>query len=143
VRANGTIERRGITGRSFLRTDLRSVVVIAVRLVGLVMLLWGSGGVLAFVLMLALLATAGSVMSGNLVYSGGAAVIVALATHAPSVAWFTLGFYLFAKGRWVFSRLFRGLGTNCFRCGYDLAGIPGGKCPECGARFVARDDLAA
>ncbi|MBC7835664.1 MAG: hypothetical protein H7Y88_11275 [Phycisphaerales bacterium] len=126
-----------------MKTDLRAVVVISVRLVGLAMLLWASGGVLTLVFAIGTVLATGSLLDANTLYTGVGAALFILAQHAGAITWFVLGFYLFAKGRWVFARIFRGLGTNCFRCGYDLAGIPGGKCPECGARFVAREDSAA
>jgi hypothetical protein len=33
--------------------------------------------------------------------------------------------------------------TICAECGYDLAGLTGGPCPECGAEFTDTDGLSA
>ena len=33
------------------------------------------------------------------------------------------------------------LGTKCVRCGYDLRGVPGVACPECGEPFATSQDL--
>ncbi len=43
-----------------------------------------------------------------------------------------LGLYLLFKGRRVLRWVLHGVDTCCTRCGYQLAGTVGGRCPECG-----------
>lgn len=54
----------------------------------------------------------------------------------------TLGLYLFLSGRWVIARLTRGLawhgGGTCPKCGYDITGIESSRCPECGTKLLPR-----
>jgi len=52
-----------------------------------------------------------------------------------SFAQFALGLYMFLNGRWIIGRLLRGLDGACPRCGYDITGVVGGRCPECGAKL--------
>ena len=48
------------------------------------------------------------------------------------VAVLAFGLYLLFDGRWVIGRILRGLDGTCPKCGYDLKGVKGGVCPECG-----------
>ncbi len=56
------------------------------------------------------------------------------ATHiGGSIVCAGFGWYLLFRGRRVLAWITRGLGDECASCGYDLAGVKGGKCPECGS----------
>ncbi|MEO0483171.1 MAG: hypothetical protein AAF138_06065 [Planctomycetota bacterium] len=53
-----------------------------------------------------------------------------------SIGWlalFAIGVYLLCFGRWVIGRVTRGIGVGCGVCGYDLRGVKGDVCPECGS----------
>lgn len=59
-----------------------------------------------------------------------------------SIGWFVmlaLGLYMFLSGRWFIARLTRGLawpgGGTCHKCGYDVTGVEGSRCPECGTKL--------
>ncbi len=54
---------------------------------------------------------------------------------------FSLGLYMVLGGKRLARLLLRGLpGVPgiCERCGYDIAGLEGGRCPECGAKLPER-----
>ena len=42
------------------------------------------------------------------------------------------GFYLLVNGRAITRLCMSDLRNVCLQCGYDIASIPGGTCPECG-----------
>jgi hypothetical protein len=109
------------------------VVTIIVRFIGLVLVLWTVGGVVAIVLRIVFLAATGH----------GADAVGAFAPRdAERTAVFALGLYLFLSGRWVIGRLTRGLawpgGGTCHKCGYDLTGVDSSRCPECGTKLPAK-----
>ncbi len=46
----------------------------------------------------------------------------------------------FAVGYWHADRLWRRQRDNkCLKCGYDLRGSPGSRCPECGTRSIVSE----
>lgn len=45
---------------------------------------------------------------------------------------FAFGLYLLLRGELIVGLCVRALGSGCGKCGYDLTGLAGGKCPECG-----------
>lgn len=49
---------------------------------------------------------------------------------------FGFGCYLLFKGRAVARWCLKGVDSCCEVCGCDLAGLTGGKCPECGEERV-------
>lgn len=60
-----------------------------------------------------------------------------LASPASRLTWsaisLLLGLYLFFGPRKLVARIIEGTGPYCLACGYDLSGLSGGPCPECGA----------
>ena len=61
-----------------------------------------------------------------------------LASPASRFAWsaltLLLGLYLFFGPSNVVARIMQGTGPHCHACGYDLSGVSGEQCAECGAR---------
>ena len=51
---------------------------------------------------------------------------------------FLLGMYLLFGGRSVLRWCLRGVDSCCLRCGYELEGVRGDKCPECGLEIPTR-----
>lgn len=56
---------------------------------------------------------------------------------------FALGVYLLFFGKRVVRWCLRGLDGKCPRCGYDLQGVRGDVCPECGLRSAPAEGSRA
>jgi hypothetical protein len=118
--------------------------IIAVRFTGFLLLVWSSIGMTDG---LRAVVGTGSPFSGGMLGGGGQsieALMVGLVIGTVSPLMQTLlGLYLFFGGKWVVRRLLKGVNwpgrSTCHKCGYELAGIEGGRCPECG---VKRGDVA-
>jgi hypothetical protein len=113
-----------------------TLVTIGIRALGLVLVLWHAGGV-ARLVMFALFHLFGRIRIDpvELLLGVGASG----APESLNLALFAFGLYLFFSGRWVISRLTRGLswpgGGTCARCGYDVSAVESGRCPECGTKL--------
>ena len=115
-----------------------SLVTIGVRALGLVLVLWHADSVArvtAFVLYY---------LFGRMSLDPVELLIGMNASNRPeslNLGLFALGLYLFFSGRWVISRLTRGLswpgGSTCAKCGYDISAVDSGRCPECGTKIHA------
>ncbi|HYE02922.1 MAG TPA: hypothetical protein VD963_06775 [Phycisphaerales bacterium] len=117
--------------------NYRTGVILGLRLLGLALLIYSSAGLAVFLMSLLAIVVAGAQGVPGASTAGTAGALFLLGNSAGALAWFALGAYFFLRGRWVHARLFRGLSAEaCGGCGYPLAGLTAGKCPECGLRFV-------
>jgi len=110
--------------------------VIATRLIGLLLLIFGAaeilGQVVPFIAFMRWIGWRWRAILENLEGSshfGMSANVVVMALASLGLGW-----YLLFRGRRVHAWLMAGLGDECGRCGYNLRGITGGTCPECGER---------
>lgn len=60
------------------------------------------------------------------------AYAVQVLTHAVSLA---LGCYLFFGGKWVVDKIIPSNRPYCPECCYELTGLVGERCPECGVEL--------
>jgi hypothetical protein len=112
----------------------RSIAVIATRLIGLVLLIYGAaqllGQVLPFIQFMNWISWKWSIVIENL--SGSERFGFSINTIGLAIVSAALGWYLLFRGRRVHAWLLAGLGADCPKCGYNLRGITAANCPECG-----------
>ncbi|MCC6659703.1 MAG: hypothetical protein IT437_02330 [Phycisphaerales bacterium] len=72
-------------------------------------------------------------------YAGGALVALQAFLSNNHLWMLGLGLYFFFGGKWVARQITRGLAFPgmCPGCGYDIRGMEGGRCPECGVKIKA------
>jgi hypothetical protein len=113
----------------------RTIAVIATRLIGLVLLIYGAtqllGQILPFIQFMNWISWKWSIAIENL--SGSDRFGFSLNTIGLAIVSALLGWYLLFRGRRVHAWLLAGLGADCPKCGYSLRGITATNCPECGA----------
>jgi hypothetical protein len=110
----------------------RSVITPAVRFLGLVFVATSLPEVGRFVHDLVQATCMGnglSILSPFIQYDAEEEVL----SRVGWLALFAIGLYLFLDGRWAIRRMLRGLDGSCANCGYDLRGVAGAVCPECGS----------
>lgn len=113
-----------------------TVVTIGVRMLGLILVLWYAGSIARVLSLLAFhLLGRYRVDPVEMVIGIGAAG----APESLNLGLFGLGVYMFLSGRWIISRITRGLtwsgGGTCLKCGYDISAVESGRCPECGTKI--------
>lgn len=113
------------------------VATIAVRLLGLIIVLVMLNSVLRIALVLiSLLAALTTATPDPIGHRANA--LETLVASGGFIA-FALGLYMFFSGRWFIRRIVRGLGPPpegiCPACEYDLAGLRVSRCPECGEKL--------
>ncbi len=111
--------------------NARGWCLVGIRAVGFLVLIVAVPAFLAMILKMFLnpLLGIGQVSLGDILYSS---------SNYTSLSLLSLGLYLFFGGKWVARQITRGIpipGT-CPGCGYDIRGMEGGRCPECGAKIV-------
>jgi hypothetical protein len=114
--------------------NARTTAIIASRLLGLLLLMFGAaqllGQVLPFLSFMDWIGWDPRAIFANLTGAGQHGLSANLIGLA--VASLAMGHYLLFRGRKVHGWLTAGLGPECGKCGYTLQGVTGEKCPECG-----------
>jgi hypothetical protein len=67
---------------------------------------------------------------------GSGAMRVYYVTLFPALLKVGVGTYLFFGGAWVVNKIIPSNRPYCHECGYELTGLPEGRCPECGTPFA-------
>ncbi len=119
---------------------------IAVRFTGFLLLVWSSvamsGGLNQSMNLGSVLSPGFGGANGSTAALASLAINLLIGLIGP-LTQTILGLYLFFGGKWVVRRLLKGVNwpgrSTCHKCGYELAGIEGGRCPECGTK---RSDVA-
>jgi len=106
---------------------LTNLALVLLRLLGLYFMVQGVAGAIS------------AVVYSTMLFADEASytAVSTLAFPASRFAWSSvsllLGLYFFFGARKVVANVIEGTGPHCNRCGFDMSGVPGGQCPECGA----------